>query len=218
MSNPEVWRQITGFSSYEVSSHGRARRRVDGPNMKAQSILKPGITPNGYVKFGMTGDDGHRRTVSAHRLVAMAFLPRPHDGAVYVLHANDVKTDNRVENLRWGTPAENTADAVRNDRLALGDSHPCHVKPWTRPRGESIKHSKLTEDQVLEIFNDKRKQRDIAAEYGVDQALIGRIRNGKVWRHLTDPEYRALLVKNGAIVRALSNIITKARAEARPGG
>lgn len=50
----------------------------------------------------------HRgKTYKVHRLVAEAFLgPQPFDGAV-VMHLNEVGTDNRVENLKWGTQKEN---------------------------------------------------------------------------------------------------------------
>lgn len=60
-----------------------------------------------------------------------------------------------------------------------------------------MKYKKLTEDQVISIFSDSRTQRSIAQEYGVNQALIQRIKKGKVWKHITNPEY-AKMLKIGA--------------------
>ena len=190
MAKLEEWKTVPGFSRYQISDIGRLRKSLKDGRL---IVIKPGITSNGYIKYGLSDDGGVRHTLSAHRLVAISFLSPPTPEENYVLHENDDKTDNRVENLRWGTALENTADARKNNRLALGDRHPCHVKPWTRPRGQCAAGSKLTDDQVRSIMSDTRKQREIAAHYGVDQALIGRIRNGKVWRHITDPSYREFL-------------------------
>ncbi|MEO0600369.1 MAG: HNH endonuclease signature motif containing protein [Myxococcota bacterium] len=49
-----------------------------------------------------------------HVLVCTAWHgPPPFEGAI-VLHHNDVSSDNRPENLRWGTHRENAADRQRN--------------------------------------------------------------------------------------------------------
>lgn len=52
--------------------------------------------------------------------------------------------------------------------------------PW----GESHKLSKLKAKDVLSIRVDTRPQRDIAAEYGVNQATVSAIKIRKTWRHL----------------------------------
>lgn len=48
-----------------------------------------------------------------HRVVAEAFIPNPNN-LPYVRHLNDDPTDNRVENLAWGTQKDNHEDSVRN--------------------------------------------------------------------------------------------------------
>jgi hypothetical protein len=88
---------------------------------------------------------------------------------------------------------ENSADAKANNRLQLGDNHPSKKKPWTRPHGVAHRSAKLTEDDVRQIMADGRLHREIATAYDVDQALVGRIKLGKVWKHVTNPEYIAML-------------------------
>jgi hypothetical protein len=53
------------------------------------------------------------KTFSVHRLVLLAFsghCPPGKEG----LHWDDDPTNNRLENLRWGTPGENQQDCIRN--------------------------------------------------------------------------------------------------------
>lgn len=189
----ELWAGIAGFSAYEVSTTGRVRRCRPGSNMKAGCILKMRVGSVGYFKVTLTNDAGRRVTCLVHRLVAQAFLPPAPCGSNFVLHADDVKTDNRVKNLRWGTARENSADALLNGCLAVGDAHPCRMKPWTRPRGERHVSRKLSDEDVRTIMAARGRQRDIAQAFGVNQALVWRIKHGKVWKHITNPAYGAML-------------------------
>ena len=50
-----------------------------------------------------------------HRLVALLFIPKPQDKPL-VCHKNDIRDDNRIENLYWGDAVDNYLDAVRNGR------------------------------------------------------------------------------------------------------
>lgn len=76
---------------------------------------KPNIR-NGYVYIGITMADGKNKHCRVHRLVAKAFIPNPNNYEV-VGHQNNIKHDNRVENLYWTTIQENTKKAF-DDGLA----------------------------------------------------------------------------------------------------
>jgi len=71
---------------------------------------KPGVKP--YIKASLF--DGERRvTRNVHVLVLEAFAgPRPN--GMVCRHLNGNPTDNRIENLAWGTESENQRDAVRH--------------------------------------------------------------------------------------------------------
>ena len=49
----------------------------------------------------------NRKMYRIHRLVALAYLPNPLSKS-QINHKNGIRTDNRLENLHWATPGENS--------------------------------------------------------------------------------------------------------------
>lgn len=67
-----------------------------------------------------------RKNIKLHRLVALVYIPNP-DNLPVVMHLNDDPTDNRVENLKWGTQKQNVKDAINKGRLKLkGKDNPMY--------------------------------------------------------------------------------------------
>lgn len=192
------WRLLTDFPDYEISNDGHLRRATAGSNTKIGAHIRVGMSDGGYPKYGLTRPDGRRVHCGAHQLVASAFLPPAPEGKPNVLHDDDNRLNCLDSNLKWGSGGDNSADAKRNGLLALGENHPCRKKPWTRPRGEKHASAKLTENDVLSILKDQRTHKEVANFYGVNDALIARIRNGRVWKHLTNPDYRKMLEEGAA--------------------
>lgn len=103
------WRQSAIFpNNYIVSSRG------DVKNAKGK-ILKPTKDKDGYLYYVLCVN-GERKTIKAHRLVALSFIPNPENKPA-IDHINGIKTDNHIDNLRWVTNKENTNNPNTIDKV-----------------------------------------------------------------------------------------------------
>lgn len=159
----ETWKPVFGFEGlYEVSDHGQVRTVKTG-HMKV---------PTPHPKDGrlnvLLWKGNKCKLMKVHRLVLFAFVgapPEKHE----CCHNDGNPKNNHLSNLRWDTAAANQAD---------------RVKHGTSNRGERCAAAKLTTEQVIAIRADSRLQRIIAAEYGVRESAISRIKAGKRWAHV----------------------------------
>lgn len=96
MLSSEVWQDIQGYSGiYQVSTLGRIRSLKKGKI----KLLKPYINNMGYAVLSLYANH-KQKTYHVHKLVAETFLVKV-DGKNYIDHINGIKTDNRIDNLRW---------------------------------------------------------------------------------------------------------------------
>jgi HNH endonuclease/NUMOD4 motif-containing protein len=178
----EQWREVPGYPSYEVSDHGRVRRRCAKSSWSAGHILRPASMPSGHKFVVLTDAAELARKQFVHRLVAQAFIgPAPFDRAM-VLHHDDVPTNNTPGNLYWGTHAENVADARLNRR-------PNRKRNRGAQPGEENSSALLTEDQVRRIkgmLGLGLCGACIARLHGVRKETIYAIAKCRTWTHVTE--------------------------------
>ncbi len=115
---PGDWAVCAISPNYAVSTAGEVYslprtdacgRRVGGRMLKQHMRRKYKAVPI----------DG--KMYAVHRLVLHTFVRPPREGEV-ARHLNDLATDNRLENLAWGTYRDNAADRKRNGSYRKRDA------------------------------------------------------------------------------------------------
>ena len=156
----ETWLPVVGYDGhYDVSDHGRIWSR------KSKKILKATPCKREGRPWVVLSKDGKPRHCKVYTLVLTAFVgPRP-DG-LQARHLDGDAANSRLDNLRWGTPAENQADKIRHG---------------TTSRGEKSALATLTQAKVDAIRADTRLHRVIAQDYGINESTVTRIRNFTRW-------------------------------------
>lgn len=105
----EIWRDVVGYEGdYQVSNKGR----VKSFKKKKETILKPSKGERGYHSHGLIRNR-KSKSLRAHRLVAMAFIPNP-ENKKCINHIDCNKINNNVDNLEWVTHKENMVHAYKN--------------------------------------------------------------------------------------------------------
>lgn len=173
----EIWKPVEGWCDrYEVSNTGRVRTVAlmsnsgDGKLTKLKEYRIRNVSDDGagYMRVGLCLGHSVSRLIGVHRLVALAFLgPCPFRGAV-VNHKNNIRADNRVENLEWVSHQGNRQHAVECGRAAVGERHGS---------------AKLTVDKVIDIKKLKGKfsGRQIAKSFGIHYSTVSAIFRGRLW-------------------------------------
>jgi len=172
----EVWKDVPGYEGfYQVSNLGRvksmARIRIagrGGAQQLPERLKKPGKTKFGYIVVGLYRNSKCKQCWM-HRLVLEAFIgPRPHK--METRHLDGDKTNNRLENLKWGTIEENWEDKRRHG---------------TAPVGERNGQAVLTEDAVrkMRIMHKQGHSRShIARIFKVGGNTAARALSGETWK------------------------------------
>lgn len=174
----EVWKEIPGYEGrYQVSDMGRVRslsRDIprDGRHRRKNFRLEGRVLRQSKIgKYHMVGLRLNTRTICwlVHRAVMAAFVG-PCPPGMQCLHENDQQNDNRLSNLRWGTPKENGEDSIRNGRVCSGER--CHLHKLTRAEVVAIK----------DMIRNGIPVGQIAALYPVGRPAISQIKRGKNWK------------------------------------
>lgn len=161
-----TYKDIKGFPGYRVGDDGSVQSFKYFGKWR---LLKQTIDHDGYqcVYLSNSGKSYNRRV---HRLILESFVgPRPKDHECR--HLNSVKIDNRLENLAWGTKAENVQDRKSNGL------------PWN-PR-------RLNEDLVKSIWrlkSERKNSPEIAVTLGLSRSNVWTVLSGRGWKWVEKPE------------------------------
>lgn len=89
----EAWRDIEGFPGYRISTRSRVCNRH-------YHIMKPQLNRDGFRYVGLRRRGcQHNKTIGL--LVARAFLERPEEYYSSLIYLDEVRSNDRLENLAW---------------------------------------------------------------------------------------------------------------------
>ena len=170
----EEWRSLNEV--YQVSSFGNVRslsRNFIGSDGRRKSfegkILRPYLDKKGYKRVVLWSRSLGHRTYLIHRLVAEAFIPNP-NRLLCVNHRNEIKSDNRVENLEWCDTDYN--HSYGNISLTQSISNTIHtIGKFTLDGGFICSYRNVSEIRDLgycltAIYNCCNNKRNCKSAYG----------------------------------------------------
>lgn len=132
--------------------------------------LKLARSSRGYYHVNLYMN-GRKHILLVQRIVALIFIgPRPE--GYHIMHINNIRTDNRVSNLRYATRREIINNNQLNGRIVCG---------------EGLRGSKLTEFQVIELRKIpyyKGLFSDQAKKLGVTASNVSYAYRGVSWKYL----------------------------------
>lgn len=124
----EIWKDIPGYEGYyQVSNLGRVKslsRLIQCKNGKQYVIperrltLTPGV--NGYIDVCLRRNVKGRK-MYVHQLVLITFVGSCPDGMECRHYPDRDPTNNRLDNLQWGTVKQNAADRKEQGGCPFGE-------------------------------------------------------------------------------------------------
>lgn len=185
----EIWKDVPGYSGlYQVSNLGRVKsiERYDAKKHRVKErILKQANRGNGY-KVVVLFSNGHKM-YAVHRLVALAFIPNP-DGLPQINHKNEIKTDNRAENLEWCTPKQNANVGTVRERISESRKKSLRCKEDAEKRKRPILQYDLMGNIIrrYDSISEAKKANGIPVNNGsINACLKGKLKTAYnyVWRY-----------------------------------
>lgn len=145
---------------YEISNYGRVKslEKNNGFVYQNNKILKAPIDKDGYLRYCLAKNKNNKY-IYGHRLVAEAFIPNPNN-LPQINHKNEIKNDNRVDNLEWCTNKYNVNYGSRNQKVSKivnqYDLQNNFIKTWCS-MSEAARKLKLDSSAIAKCCRGKLK-------------------------------------------------------------
>ena len=150
-------RDIIGYEGeYAVTSCGKVW------SYKRQRFLVGSTSPEGYKRVTLS-QNGHKRTIEVHRLVAQAYIPNP-TGLPQVNHKDEIKAHNFIGNLEW-------CDAKYNANYGTGIVRAVANRSRTPGRKRPI--------YCIELNKEFESQAQAVREFNLCATTLNRVLSGK---------------------------------------
>ena len=137
---------------------------------KKKDLYTKGNCNRGYYSLSFNTDHGYKNE-RVHRVELKAFNPNENHKNLQVNHIDGIPGNNKLYNLEWTTPKENSDHAM--------------ITKLHEMNGENNPNNKLTEEQIHEICKlietGEYFDTEIAKMYNVSYTNISDIHNGNIW-------------------------------------
>lgn len=157
-----MWFQVPVYPHLEVTKAGQIR------SSKSDRELKGTIRPDGYIQIAVA-----RGKFKLLQVLILETFVGPRPVGMMALHRDDIRSNNALSNLYWGTSKANSEDRVRNHRNT----------------GRLVAAAKHSEEKVLAICADLDAGlpvSEIARRHSVTQPTVSAINTGVAWAWLTN--------------------------------
>jgi hypothetical protein len=163
-----IVRPIPGLENYTIDIYGTVTNTDTG------YVRKPYIDDKGYFRINLWGNNKQKH-IRIHRLLGTVFLNCPEDKKID--HINGIRTDNRLENLRISSNAENcrnkkSINGIKISGVNINQKKDGTGKCWCA-------HIKYNQTQMSKYFpfTDEGKQRALHWRVGKEIELFKEFAN-----------------------------------------
>jgi len=158
----EIWKDIPNHAPYQASNLGNIRNG-------SGKVLKPvriGHKRSNYVGVYVGGGKkGLKQFV--HKLVLLAFCGEAKEGQI-ACHKDDNGSNNKLDNLYWGSHKSNAQDAIKNGKFAFAN-----------PLNTTIYNLELVKEIRAKYTGKRGEQSALAREYGMSVSNVHLIVHNK---------------------------------------